>query len=96
MKKLHLFVNALPGRRAIRTRALIVIAASLAGVFWFLSGPSGLAGAPPPTCFVCHRRTDTVELLCNSLDYQRHLDHGDPMGPCPGTPPSKEDGSTKQ
>ena len=36
------------------------------------------------TCVVCHRRMFTVSLACDSLEYQRHLDHGDTLGPCQG------------
>ncbi len=37
---------------------------------------------PPNQCEVCHRRTQTIILPCNSLEYQRHLDHGDQPGAC--------------
>ena len=36
----------------------------------------------PNECMVCHKHT-TLILPCNSLEYQRHMDHGDSMGPCP-------------
>jgi hypothetical protein len=38
--------------------------------------------APSGECTVCHKRTQTLTLPCDSLDYQRHLDHGDTVGPC--------------
>ena len=34
-------------------------------------------------CTVCHKHTATLTLPCNSLEYQRHLGHGDTEGPCP-------------
>ena len=34
-------------------------------------------------CTVCHKRTTTITLPCNSLEYRRHLDHGDTPGACP-------------
>ena len=37
-------------------------------------------------CTVCHKHTLTLLLECGSLEYQRHLDHGDSVGACP---PSK-------
>jgi hypothetical protein len=33
-------------------------------------------------CIVCHKNTTTLTLTCNSLDYRRHKDHGDPDGAC--------------
>lgn len=41
-----------------------------------------MAGAPPMTCDLCHKNTTTLTFGCNSLDYQRHVDHGDTMGAC--------------
>jgi hypothetical protein len=43
--------------------------------------------APAGDCTVCHKRGQTIVLACDSTDYQRHLDHGDTIGPCP---PSKK------
>jgi len=43
--------------------------------------------APSGDCTVCHKRTQTLVLTCDSLDFQRHLDHGDTVGACP---PSKK------
>jgi hypothetical protein len=43
-------------------------------------------GDPPEAiCNVCHLGTTTLPLTCNSLDWRRHIDHGDPMGACPST-----------
>jgi hypothetical protein len=48
------------------------------------SGPSG-------DCTVCHKRTQTLTLPCNSMEYRRHLDHGDTLGACPpSTKPSDQ------
>jgi len=58
-------------------------AATLAVAFWFSTTPSGIAQAQ---CTVCHKRTQTLQFPCASLDYRRHLDHGDRMGPCDITP----------
>ena len=47
-------------------------------------GSAYIFGPPPPTqCTVCHKHTATLSLPCNSLEYQRHLGHGDTQGPCP-------------
>jgi hypothetical protein len=58
-------------------------AATLAVAFWFSTTPSGIAQAQ---CTVCHKRTQTLTFPCASLDYRRHLDHGDTMGACRVTP----------
>ena len=42
---------------------------------------AGTGGCPPGACCVCHKGT-TLALACNSLEYQRHLDHGDGVGTC--------------
>ena len=34
-------------------------------------------------CTVCHKHTQTITLPCSSMDYRRHLDHGDSIGACP-------------
>lgn len=83
MKKFLQLFNSFPNEQQMRTRALILLTASLAAVFWSLSIPSALAGTN--NCVVCHKRTQTIFLACNSLEYRRHLDHGDPPTPCPGT-----------
>ena len=41
----------------------------------------------PDQCTVCHKHTATLTLECGSLEYHRHLDHGDTAGACP---PSKK------
>ena len=40
----------------------------------------------PDQCTVCHKHMTTLNLPCNSMEYRRHLDHGDTVGACP---PSK-------
>ena len=41
----------------------------------------------PVGCMVCHKRSQTLILPCNSLEYRRHIDHGDPANACNlGTP----------
>ena len=44
---------------------------------------SGLAAPAASGCTVCHKRSATLVLPCNGLEYRRHLDHGDTLGPCP-------------
>lgn len=67
-----------------RIPALLLTAAALALAFCF----SATAGVPPPPpqCTVCHKRTQTQMYDCSGLEYQRHLDHGDPPTACGGTP----------
>jgi hypothetical protein len=36
------------------------------------------------TCALCHKHTTTLNLPCDSLEYHKHLDHGDTIGQCPG------------
>jgi hypothetical protein len=73
--------------KALKLSLGLGLGASLALAFWFATSPSVLAqdGA---TCSVCHKRTQTLNFPCNSLEYRRHLDHGDAMGDCPVTPVS--------
>jgi N-acetylneuraminic acid mutarotase len=42
--------------------------------------------APSGDCTVCHKHTQTLVLPCNSMEFRRHIDHGDSGGACP---PSK-------
>ncbi len=82
MKKL----DAIAARtRSLGTPAGLTLIAILAVAFWF---STGLAqdGDGVSTCTVCHKRTQTLSFPCNSLDYRRHLDHGDTMGACAVTP----------
>lgn len=45
----------------------------------FLAANSGQADN---TCIVCHKKTTTLTLGCNSIDYRSHKDHKDPDGAC--------------
>jgi N-acetylneuraminic acid mutarotase len=36
-------------------------------------------------CSLCHKHAVTLLFTCGSLEYQRHLDHGDTLGQCPPT-----------
>jgi hypothetical protein len=47
--------------------------------FAFMTAQSGNADN---TCVVCHKKTTTLTLGCNSIDYRSHKDHKDPDGPC--------------
>jgi hypothetical protein len=33
-------------------------------------------------CVACHKGSLTIDLPCNSMEYRRHLDHGDTIGAC--------------
>ena len=79
MKKLQT-VQTFLGRHTLKASSLAAFTALLAGAFWLVTSASSLAG--PPLCTVCHKRTQTQQYPCNSLEYARHLDHGDPMGSC--------------
>ena len=69
-------------RRRLQVSLLMITAAVLAGASWFASAPAGMGDN---ACTVCHKRTQTVTVPCNSLDYRRHKDHGDPDGMCTAT-----------
>jgi hypothetical protein len=69
------------GKQIIQTSVLFCAAVLLASAFWFLTSSSAFAGA----CQVCHKGSQTQTYDCSELEYFRHLDHGDPMGPCPAT-----------
>ena len=78
-------IVALTGRKSIVTPLALTLLGALAGTFWFATSQVALAGVEP-TCTVCHKRSQTLTYPCNSLEYRRHLDHGDPMGACAVTP----------
>lgn len=42
-------------------------------------------GCPEGMCCVCHKGAVTLALSCSSLEYRRHIDHGDTVGTCQGT-----------
>ncbi|HEX8279892.1 MAG TPA: hypothetical protein VF551_00830 [Chthoniobacterales bacterium] len=69
--------------RLARPLALLVLG-SLSVAFWVAATPSGLAQGGG--CTVCHKRTTPITLSCTSLEYRRHVDHGDTLGPCEVTP----------
>jgi hypothetical protein len=86
MKKLRAIATK---SKSIATPAGLTFIAMLAVAFWFSTSPSGLAQEQTggvSTCSVCHKRTTTMTFDCSSLDYRRHLDHGDTMGACGVTP----------
>ncbi|MDQ2919599.1 MAG: hypothetical protein M3R10_06950 [Verrucomicrobiota bacterium] len=58
--------------------------------FWFAASHSGVAQSPSDTCTVCHKKVQTLMLDCSSLDYRRHLDHGDPQRACGVTNPDNQ------
>ena len=64
-------------------RVPVVFALIIASVvsIWFVVVPRAQA-AP---CDVCHKRVDTLSVVCFGSDYRRHKDHGDTDGPCPPT-----------
>ena len=74
--------------QTIRTPAVVTLALALACAFCLLTASTGTAVSNQ--CQVCHKRTSTLTLACNSLDYQRHLDHGDPPQACGATPSAIE------
>lgn len=73
----------------VSTRALLLLAMAFAAAFLFLTSREGFAGSN--NCVVCHKRTQTLTLPCNSLEYRRHIDHGDPMTACAATSVLKEE-----
>jgi hypothetical protein len=46
--------------------------------------------APSGDCTVCHKHTQTLVLPCNSMEFRRHIDHGDSVGACPSAPGRKD------
>ena len=93
MKKLHSRYLSL-GKTAFRTPALFAAVTALAAAFWFFTGTTGLA--TPNQCTFCHKRTTTMTLACTSLEYQRHLDHGDTVGSCAASRSSEDPQSAKR
>lgn len=77
MRKLPGFFVSLQARRAL---------AIFFGILAFAAGAAAIAikvGPPRDNiCIVCHKKTTTLTLGCNSLDYLSHKDHKDPDGPC--------------
>lgn len=95
MKKFQAFKITLPSERMLRTFACIALATISAIALGFAGSPKdgsaigsqpdgAVTPTPTPTpCVVCHKNTQTLVLACNSLEFRRHKDHGDPDGPCP-------------
>jgi hypothetical protein len=69
------------GRAKARLSVSLLLVALSGTIFWFAVVPRARAD----TCIVCHKLTTTLYLTCDSLDYLRHKDHGDPDGPCPSS-----------
>lgn len=59
-----------------------IIATVLAVTFWFAT-----VGYAQTLCTLCHKNALTINPVCFSSDYYRHIDHGDTMGACCVTPP---------
>jgi hypothetical protein len=76
MKKLRDIINR---SRSISTSVGIMLATALAVSFWFATAPKASAGT---NCTLCHKNTLTITVVCGSLDYRRHIDHGDTIGAC--------------
>jgi hypothetical protein len=75
MKKLREIINR---SGSISTSAGIILATALATSFWFATAPKASAA----DCTICHKRTSTLVVECGSIDYRRHIDHGDTNGAC--------------
>jgi hypothetical protein len=69
--------------RPLAASVAFATAATLGVAFWFSTSPTSVAQA---SCPVCHKRTTTLTFPCASLDYRRHIDHGDPPTACGVTP----------
>ncbi len=78
MKK---FFSPKMAERGWRTVASVtLLSLGLVGVgSWFVAAPLAEAQGQ---CTVCHKRTTTLTFACGSIDYRRHIDHGDPMMAC--------------
>ena len=80
------------GKHLIKSSPFFFASALLGVASWLVTGATGVAG--PNLCDVCHKNSLTLTFACNSLDYRRHLDHGDPPHACTGTRINgKNDGS---
>ena len=66
--------------RLIKSSPFFFASAFLGIAFWLVTSATGVAG--PNLCTVCHKHTLTLVLACNSLEYRRHIDHGDPPNAC--------------
>ena len=57
----------------------IMLAMASAITFWFATAPKASAGS---NVQLCHKNTLTITVEFGSLDYRRHIDHGDTNGAC--------------
>jgi hypothetical protein len=71
------------GKQLIKTSGLFFIPSVLGIAFWLVTSSTGVAG--PNMCDVCHKNATTLTFACNSLEYRRHIDHGDPAHACGAT-----------
>ena len=79
------FVNlTMRSLRPNGVRVPIFFALIIASVvsFWFVVAPRADAGS---NCDLCHKKVDTISVVCFGLDWRRHKDHGDTDGPCSAT-----------
>jgi hypothetical protein len=67
--------------RRLRFLLVVLFLTGSVALFWF----SASADDTDNVCVVCHKQTTTLTLTCNSIDYRRHKDHGDPDGACSAT-----------
>ena len=76
MKKLRNIINR---SSSLSTSAGVILATALAVTFWFATAPKASAG---DNCTLCHKNTLTINVECGSLEFRRHVDHGDTPGAC--------------
>jgi hypothetical protein len=76
MKKLRDIINR---SKSISTSVGVMLATALAVTFWFATAPKASAG---DSCTLCHKNTATIVVECGSLEFRRHIDHGDTVGAC--------------
>lgn len=61
---------------------------SLALAFWFATSPNALGQDGNGMCPLCHKGSQNLSIPCGTLEYRRHVDHGDRIGGCDVTPVS--------
>lgn len=91
MRKFFRLLNEASVLQRLRVFVGIVLLGAAAPMFCF-AVDSGTTEDPATLCPVCHKGSLTLTPLCNTLDYRRHKDHGDPDGACAGStisPPIK-------
>ncbi len=78
-------IPAFPQRwTVLRILLVLVLFVSAAVMLCFVLTPRKVMAAD---CTVCHKRSVTLTFPCDSADYRRHKDHGDPDGPCSASNP---------